>query len=766
MSWHSAALAHADRGQPVRALAAARRALAGADPNSAEAAEVRLLLAWIEQERGNLDTALGHLDLAQPRLSGALLARARCLRGLCRYLAGEHTVALRELTAAAAGSRRHGDARWLANAYNGRGVLRGETLALAAAERDLVRAQEIYAGLGEAERVAWCRHNRGFVALQAGDIPAALRLFEAAGLDVHSRPEALIDRAYALLAGGLIVEAGEVLGTAAELLDSAGRGLRLAEASLALGHCAARAGRTDLALGSARRARALFQAHGREGWLAAAAGLVLLLSGGSAAELVATADQCARHGLRVEAAELRLAVTEPTRALLEQVTAARTGGPVRLRAMGWLARARLAALEGNRRAVLAACRAGLRVVDQHAATFGALELRAGAAELAASLARTGLGEALAAGRPAGVLRWTERYRAAALRTGRIRPPRDPALAAGLVELRAAEARRAGLTTLAALENRVRTVALSARGEPMATSPFALTELTEHLGGTALLSFIEHDGSLVAVSVVDGRARLHRLDAAPDRVRADVQALRFTLGRAVAHRLDAALLAPLCHVLGDRSLVVVPAGGLSGLPWAALPGCSGRPVSVAPSAAAWLRAAQSMSTVDNRVWVGGPGLRHAEREVAGLHRRWGGVLLTGRDAAVDTVLTAMDGASLVHIAAHGRHREDAPLFSCLELADGPLYGYDLDRLSTAPHHLVLSACEGALATDELIGLATVLLRRGTKAVIASLTPVPDDAVVDLVTTLHEHLGAGAGPAEALARAQTRHGHHGFICLGAG
>src|SRR5205814_1722059 len=144
------------------------------------------------------------------------------------------------------------------------------------------------------------------------------------------------------------------------------------------------------ALASARRARTLFRAHGREGWRAAADGLVLRLSGGSAAELVATAEQCARHGLRVEAAELRLAVTSPNRALLEQVTALRNGGPARLRAMGWLGRARLAALDGNRRGVLAACHAGLRVVDRHAATFGALELRAGAAELAAELARTGL----------------------------------------------------------------------------------------------------------------------------------------------------------------------------------------------------------------------------------------------------------------------------------------------------------------------------------------------------------------------------------------
>jgi CHAT domain-containing protein len=74
-------------------------------------------------------------------------------------------------------------------------------------------------------------------------------------------------------------------------------------------------------------------------------------------------------------------------------------------------------------------------------------------------------------------------------------------------------------------------------------------------------------------------------------------------------------------------------------------------------------------------------------------------------------------------------------------------------------LVLSACESA-------GLATVLLGRGVRAVVASTVPVADDAAVELMGSLHAHLRAGIGPADALARAQVRHGDRGFVCVGAG
>jgi CHAT domain-containing protein len=101
-----------------------------------------------------------------------------------------------------------------------------------------------------------------------------------------------------------------------------------------------------------------------------------------------------------------------------------------------------------------------------------------------------------------------------------------------------------------------------------------------------------------------------------------------------------------------------------------------------------------------------------------------------------------------------------MFSCLQLSDGPLYGYDLARLNRAPRLLVLSACEVAKA--ELF--AHALFARGGQALIASAIPVPDERAADLMITLHRHLGAGLPPAHALAEAQAEHGHLGFTCIG--
>lgn len=85
-------------------------------------------------------------------------------------------------------------------------------------------------------------------------------------------------------------------------------------------------------------------------------------------------------------------------------------------------------------------------------------------------------------------------------------------------------------------------------------------------------------------------------------------------------------------------------------------------------------------------------------------------------------------------------------------------------------------------DELMGLAAALLSLGTRTVVASVFPVPDDATRRFMLAFHRALSGGHRPAEALARAQSE--SHGlgsvdgsgdqagavtaaaFVCLGAG
>jgi hypothetical protein len=516
---------------------------------------------------------------------------------------------------------------------------------------------------------------------------------------------------------------------------------------------------------------------------------------------------CADHGWPAPAAELWLTagrsahqagLRSASRELLARAAASGEQGLATApqRVVGWLARALLAQQDGDPDGVFEACGQGLRTVDTYAAAIPAYELRVQAFGLAEELAATAVGQALRLGDPRAVLRWTERARASALSRRLPHPPEDEELREALVELRAAVAADRGggdrRAEILELEDRVRQRAMLVDGAVAGEHQRrGFEQLRARLGRAVLVSMFGHDGQLHVLSIVDGRVRLRVVGPEKD-VQSQVDGLRHLLARQVCARpghvrdVFAGALAEVAEtveqqLLGDlraelepdRPLVVVPTGRLHALPWAALSCCRGRSVTVAPSLRCWLRAADDARLARGnaeRVWVAGPRLEHAEREVRALHGESGGELITGADAAVEAVLAAADGAGTVHIAAHGEFRDDQPLLSALELADGPLYGYDLDRLHRGPAIVVLSACEvGRSAVsrgDELSGLATALLGRGTATVIASIVPVSDERAAEVMLALHAGLRRGLSPAQALAAAQREHGETGFLCFGHG
>ena len=819
---HACALAHTERLELAEAMRQARLALAAAVRAGLDqrAAEVRLTMAWLELDRGRAGASMAHLDAAQPLLRGRPAARARCMRGLNLCATGRLSAAITELTAALPGLRRHRDTRWVANALIGRGIAYAYTDALKAADADFAKSAQLWASLGQHDRAGGAMNNRGFVAVRAGDVPRSLEFFEqavAAGFDLRTRPEALIDRAEAMLAAGLIDDARPVLEAAVAACAEAGRGTKLAEATLVAATCAMRQGDLGAARAGAEAAARLFRRQGRGWWVPLAAALqvhVRWLAGDRSAALQRAAERaaadCARHGWRLQASSsvltaARVALARGAvgraRELLSGAAMLRTRGTADVRAAAWYAEALLRQADGDRRGVLAACRAGLQVVDDHAALLGSAELQAHATLLASDLAELATGVALADADPKAVLRWTERYRAGALARPAVRPPADPALAAELVSLRSAaaaarEAAEAGRPDalaerrVARLEQAVRRRAMaSGGGWATRREPLDLPTLHAALGSTALLSLVVHNGQLLAVSVVDQRIGLHDLGPV-EPLYAELDALRFGLHRlargvsgrveqamnaavhASASTLDKALLGPVLPVVGDRPLVVVPTGPLHALPWAALPSCTGRPVTVAPSVLSWLRAGRALAAHRGKgsVWVAGPGLEHAVGEVVALRdASSGGRLLVDGESTVDAVLAALDSSAVAHIAAHGRFRSDQPLFSALELADGPLYVHDLDRLRRGPRLFVLSACEAGLSGvrpgDELMGLAAALLARGTATLVASVVPVPDDRTAEVMSALHAGLRQGLSPSAALAAAQAEHGQLGFACFGA-
>ncbi|MDX8144544.1 CHAT domain-containing protein [Lentzea sp. BCCO 10_0061] len=633
---HDLSIAHVELGHLDVAARFAQRGL-----RLSGEARFHLTLAWIDLDRGRHRQSLHHLDLATPRLRGGELARARCLRGLHLCQSAEPRLAIAELTSVIKELRRYGDERWLANALIGRGIARCNATRLTAAEADFSSAQTLLHAMGEPGRAAMCLHNRGFVAMLAGDLPLALRRYEEAakaGLDSTSRPEALVDRAEALLAGGLVSEARRVLAPALELLNRCKRHV------------------PELAVLSARCAL-------RDGDRAPA-----LRLGGSDVEFMLAAGK------------------------FDAVAAHRFRGPVQTRALGWLAQAR----RSDRRGALAACRAGLKLLDEHHGDWPRRELT---------------GHALGLARTAReVLHWSEQHR----RSTPL-PPNDPELARVLTDLR--RARAFGLP-LEALERDVRRLTLAA--DPRARSDVAAPpELP-------LVSFIVHEGQMRAVTLINGRARMRVIPQPAELVRTAKLALQ--AGRAITTDL----------LPDEEEVIVIPDGVLHEMPWAAL----GRRVHVLPSLRHW----RPSSRGGHRTWITGPHLQNDE--VPALQQEHGG---TVAKSTVESTINALEGAGIAHIAAHGHVNPDNPLFSYLELDDGPLYGYDIARIETPPEIVVLSACES--------GLARAFLDAGTRAVIATTLPVPDARVSESMAEVHRRIGHPAEAARAVA-------HLGFSCYGTG
>jgi hypothetical protein len=239
------------------------------------------------------------------------------------------------------------------------------------------------------------------------------------------------------------------------------------------------------------------------------------------------------------------------------------------------------------------------------------------------------------------------------------------------------------------------------------------------------------------------------------------------------RLDDLLLGPLG--VGDGALVTSCSGVLAVLPWGLLPSRIGRATVVTPSATAWLRARSApRARAPHVVAVAGPELRRAEDEAKGVGRLWpGATARVGADATVAAVRADLARGDLVHIAGHGVHRQDSPLFSSLRLVDGQLYAYEVDADTRVASCVVLSACEAGLATirpgDEGLGLTNVLLHLGARSVLAGVARVRDDVAADVMHRVHRAMAAGVASADALARAQAASSDAGvpapFVAFGA-
>ena len=653
-----------------------------------------------------------------------------------------------------------------------------------------------------------------------------------------------LDRARLLLAAGLLAEAREFTLRAERIFDAERSRVDLADVLLMQAEIDLSTRAPDTALAAARRAARSYAAAGHARGVLAARVLQARARASLRPERRSSGEpprnpertdklvtELLAAGLADDARMLRLLrakVLLDAGAIAEaQAAAHQAGGPDRrkdqqpprvpsiaIELQSRVVAARPDFARGRRTSGFAHIRRGLDDLARYQAQFDSQDLQSASAVHGRELTVLGLRAALETGSPATILQWLERSRAASTRLAAVRPPADSVLADELSRLRVAAYRaRAALRAgepdpdlerqVDRLRRRVRSRSWTAGGSGAVDAPMTLAAVQRALrevdGKASVVAPFRGSGRFHALVITARAAHYRQLEAefglepllqrmlgdlsllADHRVAGPIRRVAVASLRTGLDRVAAAIVEPLHRFADDGPVIIAAAGSAAIVPWALLPGLTGRAVSVSPSVTAAV-AGMGGSGSAHRVGVlavAGPEVPHGHREaeaVASVYRaRTTTSLLTGSAATGAAVLGAIPADGLVHIAAHGQHQPDNPLFSGVLLADGLLYGYDLAPNPTVPAQVVLSSCDVGRTDDrpgsEPLGLVAALLRTGVRTVVAGTSKVSDEVAAAVMAGYHQRLSAAERPATALAEAITavsdpRSDPAPFTCFGAG
>ncbi len=787
---------------------------------------VRLLisLAWAEAEINGLPEGLAVLDQAAElaAVTQTPTALLHGQRGLLLLRAGHFAPARVELQLAA--DELPVDDPERIKVLINRGVTSLRMGALGSAGEDFEASLTAAKAAGLAFEEAASIDNLGYLALLRGDIPDALRM--AADAERILAPQSpwlagvcARGRADVLMAAGLFTEAAEEYQRAVTVLTKPGHRQERGQAALGLAEIDRLRGSYSTARTWARRAARYFESRGAAGWSLLAE---LELTRIEAQVRPRRAEQLASEledrlivqGLREEAASARLlrirallarGLTAEADELASRPLPGGRGTRMANRMLAYEVRAQLHEAMGRTGLAQRTRRRGLRDLHGYQARFGSVDLLTAATRIGTDLAIDGLRAALSSGRAGAILEWSEQLRASA-RMPSVRPPRDQTTADLLASLRHVQASQrsakldgespdpAWAGQAAILRREIRRQAWHATAEREVAKPVGLATLHDALGPDAVALALMTVDDRVHALTIDGRSARHQDLCGVDvrdvilRVRADLDQLaKRRLPASMRARVVASLDSGLARIdtllrtaLGAQDIggpvVIVPSGQASLIPWMLLPVLRQRLVCVVPSLTWWVgqRARGPLELGRREVHIAGPELDRALPEVlASAHSASTATVLTGDEATVGATLAAMDACDVLHVAAHGQHEPDNPLFSRLLLADGWLYGYDLDLVERLPTHAVLSACEAGMASirpgEETLGLTAALLHGGCRSVISSVASVNDGEAERIAVAHHAALRRGDPPARALAEALVAGGPEfpaPLVCFGLG
>ena len=799
-----------------RRLPAARRLLDRArqlsdDPDLT--ARIDATEASLRAELGELDSALERCDTAlrSDGISTETRGILHAQRAWVLLRTGETAEALEAFGLGIEALR---DPLELGKAHVNRGNLHRAQGSAAPAAADFAVGADLFEEVGVRVEAAMARHNLGYASFLQGDLVSALSSMDNVRPVLVPQSPVLgaicnQDRAEVLMAAGLTRRGLAALDESARTLGVHRLAQRRGEAELTIAR-AALATDPERSLRAARAARSRFTRARTPALRVRAEALILgaeVRLGRTRPSLISRADALAEELDRQEmpwwAIDVRLDAALVAARRGELRDARRRLAAVRVPARAPLAvrlrerdvRAALAERSGRPAHALRHLRHGLADLHEWQSSFGSLDLQTMVTGHGRRLAVRGLRVAVASRSPEVLFEWSERARMLASRVQPVRLPADEDVQGHLQELRALataeESSRGSVARQAELRQLVRERAWQNRGSGEYDDPASLAEVRSRLGPErALVAHVVTARVVAALVVTEGEASIVELGsrstldsviggllpdldmAAAELPAVFAEAIRTEL-RGRLRRLDDLVMAPLVASVGDRELVLTPAGVLAAVPWSSLTSNRGRAVTVAQSATSWLTRSRTPLRSRSAGFVAGPRVAQADAETSAAAAAWAGAtVLQGREATAAAVSRLAGSVDVLHVSAHGRHSSENPLFSGFELADGPWFGYDIDQLTSVPDTVLLSACEVGRSTlragEELIGMTAAWLHAGARCVVASAAAVNDAVAHDVLVVVHRELAAGRAPAAALAAALDAVALDGppapFVCFG--
>ena len=757
-------------------------------------ARIQITVAYLHAEQQDIGGAVAILEglIARPDLSVLTHAIAHGQLGGIRYMQGEFDAALSHLDVAIGGLTDE-PLRLIAVLFS-RASTWLDRHEMTRATTDYERAAELAQEHGLDWHTAVAQYNLGILALRRGDLIGALHLIDEARPQLAKQSPSLLAtaevvRAETLLAAGLPHEAAELLRSSASTFGQHRLRVSQADAEWLLARTIADSKPRE-AVVIARRAAARYRRHGSQQFArsARASSLAMALSSGlgnartvrEARALVAeldTEDGAAARDELLLALELHHVRrgqdwprTHPVRANASIVT----------RLAEAEVRVEVAARTGHDAEALERARDGIRMLRDWQSTTDSLELRSSLAMHGYRMVEQAAAVAMRTGDPDLHFEWSERSRgfiaASTPLTGGPLP--DSAEDAELEALRGLLAVGEDLEgpQVAEVRDRIRRRQWAReRAGRLGVDVAGLDETIELLRerDATLVSFLS-DPTDVSVLVASAsgcrvfpiasraaiRADLAGLQADLDMASTNLRPALMTVVRdGLRRRLDhlsQMLWHPIESAVHTRRVVITAPAALAAVPWSLMTPLRDRSITVPLSVTQWLRHSSTEAPIRGVGFIAGPGVPRAQMEVTHAAKQWpGATVIDGAGATTASMRELTRSTDLLHVAAHGRHTPGNPMFSGLELLDGPWFGHDVAELTMVPSVVVLSACELGRSTarwgEETIGMARAWLHSGVRCVIAAPCTVNDAATSDYLAAVHSGLAGGLPPSDALLEA---------------